>query len=383
MKLCIPTTFEESYVQAISQLNNKHYGFPAKEFYGSYAKSVVGSIRPSKILPQVDENGMKKHIFDLHEKGFKFDYTLNSSCQSNLEYTPGGIKNIIELLDNLSDSGVDRITVSNPVLINIIKSKYPKFSLSLSVTKDINNIMRARAAQDQGVDRLVLSRDINRNFSLLEKIRSAVSVELEILVNSPCLFFCLNRDYHRNVASHGSTEQVDGSSGQYSSYITVWCTYNKLRDPSSFIKTPWIRPEDVKYYSDIGIEFFKIDGRGKPSDRLLYIIEPYMAQHFEGNFYSLIDRAFWDKTTNDDKLDPLVVYIENNKLGNFLDFFRTNHISCTDRDCKQCHYCEDVEKRVVNIDCKLLEKYLAKYHAALFTSDIPLFEESRKCNEKL
>lgn len=56
------------------------------------------------------------------------------------------------------------------------------------------------------------------------------------------------------------------------SHITPRCQRRRLKHLDKYIKSSWIRPEDMPIYESSGITNFKIDGRDKSIDYNLNII---------------------------------------------------------------------------------------------------------------
>ena len=62
----------------------------------------------------------------------------------------------------------------------------------------------------------------------------------------------------------------------------------RLEDPSLFIKSAWIRPEDLSRYEALGYTTFKLIERGMPSAELLKRVAAYSARRFDGNLAELL-----------------------------------------------------------------------------------------------
>ena len=96
--------------------------------------------------------------------------------------------------------------------------------------------------EDLGADEITLeSFSINRNFDRLQNIRRAVRCSLQLIVNHPCLPNCPMQIAHQNDFAHSS----DGSRRLFIDYCLFTCSAMRLKDPCLFIKSGWIRPEDL------------------------------------------------------------------------------------------------------------------------------------------
>ena len=77
MRLNIPTNFDPRLIEAVAD-------FPVDTVYGKLQRDIIGGGRPSQALPDISRDEVTDHIRLVHEKGFKFNYLLNSSCIGNL-----------------------------------------------------------------------------------------------------------------------------------------------------------------------------------------------------------------------------------------------------------------------------------------------------------
>lgn len=351
----IPTTFEDDFLKDIHSLNKKFVDSQIVELYGSLPSDVIGSGRNFWDLPKVNFFTMEKHIKKIHSLGIKFDYLLNPTCLFNIEFTYSGRKKIKQLLNFLSDVGVNTLTISIPFLIEIVKENFPSFEVNTSVLSNINSPEKVKFYKDVGADRITLDPDIYRNFSLLKKIRDKFpQLKLQVLVNGTCLFQCPMKSYHSNVTSHFSQKLENCS---FSDFIPPFsfnerCMLIRLQNPEEFIKSCWIRPEDVKIYSDIGINYFKIAGREFPAKIILKQVSAYLQQQYDGNLADLL-MGYFDAYKFK---KPLKFYIDNKKLERFLEYFLQDY-PCQ-KGCDTCSYCKEITEKVFEIEERINVEYI-------------------------
>jgi collagenase-like PrtC family protease len=354
MYLTIPTTFEDKFLSEILKLQKKYENsdFKIKELQGALPVSCIGSGRNKWDLPQINIEILKHHIEKIKKAGFEFCYLLNASCLGNIEYTFSGRKKIINFLNLLVETGVDVVTVTVPFLVEFIRERYPQLKINTSVYSNIDSLEKAIFFEKLGANRITLDPNINRNFPLLKKIREKIKIDLQILVNTSCLFSCPQRYYHANVTGHFSTDTNLDFFPAFS--FNERCMLIRLQNPAEFIKTPWIRPEDLSIYKEIGINYFKIAGREYPAKKILKQVEAYLSGTYKGNLAEVL-MGFFDSYKFK---KPLDFYIDNEKLENFLDFFlKSPDFPCKD-GCTDCKYCEKFAEKVVKIDKEIQEEYL-------------------------
>jgi hypothetical protein len=286
--------------------------------------------------------------------------------------------------------GVRRLTVSTPFLLEFIKRRFPDFRVKVGIYAQVDTPRRARFWEGLGADAITVeSFSINRNFSRLAAIRQAVTCDLQLIVNHACLLNCPLQAYHQNGFAHGS----DNGNTLFIDYCLLRCSRLRLTDPSQFIKSTWIRPEDLHYYEEMGYTTFKLLERGIPSAELLRRVKAYSERRFDGNLAELLLsygfkepvrkellwslRNFWKpRQLSPRRLKPLFdlarmqgmlspipecpVRIEASQIPeNFLDGFRDRDCACL--DCAACGYCERIASQAVSIESAYRNDVLDKY----------------------
>ena len=234
---------------------------------------------------------------------------------------------------------------------------------------DIRDIQHINLINQMGpkVACITLSRFINRNFELLKNMVDIAPFELELLANSLCLHNCPYQMYHSDLVCWQARKKR-GWEEPFADYRAVACDRIRFTDKSQVIKSPWIRPEDLNEYEQIGISSIKIAGRTFPTEWIINIVEAYARGNYSGNMWDLI-LPFQD------------IYVDNRKLNNFLKHFKNNRPSC-DSNCGKCRYCEKIAEDVVSYGDET-EEYLIdlekRLDARINTVDTlpPYFKESR------
>lgn len=365
-KLCVPTTFEDHFLDEVDKLNRKYKDLNTRvhEIYGSF-KTPFGTGRALTILPKVNEERFAKHVEQAHSYGMEFAFTLNPVCMNLVEYTEWGHKSLDDLLNSLSSMKVDTLIIAIPYLIEYVAKNYPEFKINASSICYIDSLERALMYEKLGADRLTLNEDINRCFKLLKLIRREIRADLEVIANNGGLLKCPMKTYHDTINAHVSQYVVEDKVGfSYLPYPFMRCTLERLTNHKEIIRAPWFRPEDVRYYTEIGIDYIKIAGRGLPAKILLRLIEAYLSGKYEGDIYALIDNSYlhFSKDMFDPSarpLPPLKISIDNRSLDGWYEFFVKNDPPCLIA-CVGCDYCDRVAKRVVKTDPELEKMYIER-----------------------
>lgn len=394
MYFSVATNFDNDLIDQIKAMN-------VTELYGKLTRDFVGGGRSSYMLRKTSAKKLIKHIQYAKKNGLGFNYLLNAACLSNQETTTSGKKKIYDLLDFVSEIGATSTTVSNPLLLKIIKSSFPHLKVRISVFAQVDHILKAKFWEENGADVICLdSLTVNRDFEALRGLRKSVKCDLELLANGNCSQSCSLSHTHMNLLAH-SSQTTDINNGFVIDHCFLECTKRKLENKVNFIRSDWIRPEDVHHYCELGFNRFKIVERDLPTDVMVKRVQAYFNQRYDGNLIDLIRpygqndnhndlktrsnnffrsihvfRHLFNPTkTNVFKLLPLIKFsrasgmlaplqeqtisIDNRQLDGFLEFIKSNN--CRYKDCEQCKYCHTIANNVVTIRDDYLYSSLEYY----------------------
>ena len=381
----VPTPFTPEFIEQLAELNSEYAGSGDRvlELYGSFQEGAFNSARPAKYLPAVSREQFQGHVAQARQKGIAFNYLLNAPSYSNHEYTHDGRRELAELLSFLVDSGVASVTVAVPYLVEIIRATAPQLEVVVSTIGYVGALAGIDQYVEAGAARIVLDVEVNRDFAFLRAACAESPVPLEIIVNPVCLSQCHFKFNHNCVAALGSQSLLRGGAGvPYNQFYLNWCFLRKLRFESEFLKSPWVRPEDLHLWEETGIDYFKIAGRGLPGPGILRLCRSYLARSFSGNLLDLLGWPHWLAfRDNDDgtRLPPLEVILDNEALDGFLDFFARSTPQCR-LGCQRCGHCQAWSRRALRFnDQALREQYIANMNRNIrqLVEDIPTPEQTQ------
>jgi len=375
--LSVATNFRPDFADAMA-------GYPVTEAFGKLTSDRIGGGRASFMLQPLGVSGFRRHVQELRERGIGFNYLLNPACMDNREFTRSGQRDLMRMLDFVEDCGIGAVTISLPFLLPIIKRRYPKLKVRVGVYARVDCVSKARFWEDMGADCITLeSISVNRDFGALERIRKAIRLELQLIVNSNCLMHCPLSGQHMVNLSHAS-QKGHKSHGFMIDYCVLKCSHEKLKDPANYLRSEFIRPEDLGAYIDIGYSSFKVLERGAPTPVMAKRVRAYSEGRFDGNLLELIQPygykestaggtagrlGFWRYFLRPDAarisglmklrrlaakrgmLSPLEgepVYLDNKALDGFIEGFRDR--DCRETGCGTCGHCAMYAKRAVRVD---------------------------------
>ena len=385
MKISLATNFDNKLIDKIKE-------YPVYEVYGKLKHDYIGGGRPDNTLSNIDKEKFENHVKKVRKAGIRFNYLLNGSCLANVEQDPNWQYQFKEFLIYLKSVGVNALTITNPYILMFVKKHFKDdFKVRLSTFACIDSYTKAKYWEDLGADYMCVDFvKINRDFKTLKyMVENLKKAKIEILVTNSCLKNCPMIYTHTNGLSHASNQDKNGN--LYEDWSLFYCQKKELENVEEYIKSPWVRPEDIKYYEDIGIEHFKITERGFPTDELVKRVQAYVDRKYDGNLLDLIQghgvvasenlklekRQLSNRKEIYEEIKRVRglgkpreckrhIYIDNRKLDGFIKFFKDGH--CTG-NCLSCNYCKTIaDKVIVKNDeiCNYLEQLYDKFNEAKF-----------------
>lgn len=382
-RIILPTSFSSDFIPQLAELNSQFHDRKVFEIYGSMQHGSFHSARPAKYLPLIDKAQFKTHVQQALDHRIQFNYMLNAPSYANYEYTSEGRRELAELLAFLCDCGVSSVTVAAPYLVEIISSTFPDLEVVVSTIGYVGAKRGIDQFTEAGAGRVVLDVEVNRDFAFLKHVISKTITDLEIVVNPVCLYQCHFKFNHYCTAAFGAQPHKNGCGRPYNQYYLNWCYLEKLKNIGEFMRSPWVRPEDLPLYEAFGLHHFKIAGRGLNDDELLSRAKFYLQGEFKGNLLALLGWPHWlqfRKTADGQTLAPLEINLENENLSGFLEYFHKHQPNCR-MGCEGCGHCDRwAAKHIQTNDNELLQEYIITMQANIrkLIEKIPTREETKK-----
>jgi len=394
MRLSVATNYDPELVEGLK----KH---PVVELYGKLRSDSVGGGRAPYQLKKIGKRQLAEHVCHARENNIDFNYLLNASCLGNRELTRKGQKEIDQLLDWVSSIGVAAVTVATPFMLKLVKTRFPHLRVRISLFGGVDRVRKAQMWEELGADCIVLdSILVNRELDTLRQIRKSVSCDLELLVNNNCLMGCALSPSHMNAIAH-TGQSWHPNKGFFIDWCFMKCTEMKLQDPVNYIRSEWIRPEDLHIYEDLGYDLFKIVERDLPTPLMLKRVEAYVERSYDGNLLDLIQpygftgidaqndyykskkklswlRRYMLRPTLVNPVKMLLlkkvvdarnmtnpiegkapVYLDNKALDGFMERFKST--GCRETDCDDCRWCHQFAEKALHVDSDHRDQSLRAY----------------------
>ncbi len=257
-----------------------------------------------------------------------FQSFLDSVRKDGIEFTCVLIDYKVDpqLLDRLIELGVSRVVVTHP---HQLKSIDPDlFEIIFLVCLSESNQISTPSIEDiSSCSRFFVDPYLNRNFPALRKL-SEYDIPLELAVNKACIFKCSYR--------HEGHCMIKGTACAFSDTQKCIPSFSRGDYYAETRKCPFIRPEDLGYYEQIGIQWYHIFLNGMPPAVSARVARSYVYKEWKGDVLNLLG------------IPAPGHYIGNGSLDNFLPFFFENGAACFHKSCETCRYCIGERGKQIN-----------------------------------
>jgi collagenase-like PrtC family protease len=231
---------------------------------------------------------LPRFIEKAHTNSLKINYTINTSCVGSIELFHRKLPEIRSHLLFLQSAGVDRITLSHPLLMEIASNE-TTLPIEVSTICHIDSVSQIREFVEQfRIDKLCMNIYRNRDIIFLYKAQQTArtaGAEIELIANEFCSTngaACIYRDSCYAIHSHGGNIE-----NLFDAYPMNRCIKSR-KTLAAWIRGMFILPEDVHAYQEkTGIRCFKVTGRTHPTQAMLRIAEYYIRQKSPDNLLDL------------------------------------------------------------------------------------------------
>lgn len=219
------------------------------------------------------------------EKACTFAHNLNKKVYLtlNIVFHNEDIEGVENYIKQVADAGIDAFIVSDPFIINYIKTNYKDKEVHLSTQNSTTNKESILFFKEEGIDRIVLARELS--IKEIKEIIEDTKVDIEVFIHGAmCTFFsgrCTLSNYLTNRDSNrGGCSQV--------------CRFSfdtKLDDYKFTMATKDLNASSlIGSLIDIGVKSLKVEGRMR---------SPYYLATVIGSYRKLIDAHYNNQVTKE------------------------------------------------------------------------------------
>jgi collagenase-like PrtC family protease len=313
-----------------------HAGNCIREIYLSGPQEYSGA---GRIAPEMDFTEFAEVAAKIHREGIRVNLLLNSICEGAEWYSPAVLKSTMDCLTRAHEElGVEAVTLANPMYIREARKRFPNLEICASVLSDIDCVSKAVIFRKAGADAITPDVNINRNLSLLKRIKNATHAEIKLMVNEGCLFRCPFRKFHFNYISHKSRKPDKGKASKAEDNVfSLNCIQLTKSDPSQILKSGWIRPEDARKYGEI-TRYFKLVGRTSSKSMVVRCVEAYLSESWSGDVLELMAGNLYSVGMSH------LMHLDNKNLD-AIGFFEK--VASCNKECDLCDYCNALAAELI------------------------------------
>lgn len=386
----VGTNFDDEILEFI-KANDKDNRI--KTLYGKVKDDKLSGGRSPMMESGFSLEDIGGYVAKCKEAGIEFNYLINPMCMGQRETDPDTAFELRKIIHNIYDMGVRQFTVNSPILAKYFKDTFKDVWVTLGLYAYPTTLQQVNLWVNWGVDEITLDHSFNRNFPLLEKLLTMYKdsgVSFRLIANNLCVKDCILRLSHGNFVSHSSNQ------GMVMDYCLANCTRTKVENPSLFISSDWIRPEDVHYYEELcektGNHNFsiKLVDRTKSNDFIKRVITAYLNESYDGNLLDIVNWNERRKMTDmkgrmpfkgAEKMNPDMmrlygrvmcnpeIMIDNKKLDGFIEHFLKGS-NCSEKMCdtvalncgsgcmENCGYCNAWAKKAISYNQEEVNDWL-------------------------
>jgi len=251
--------------------------------YGSY--HLVDSGRPRADLPAATLRQIKSYFGYARSVGIECDFLLNAAYD-NQDLTPDFVGRLCQVVDAVQP---DVVTVASYRLARELARRIASIRLNISTISGIRS-PRDLAPVDRlmkegtRIESICLHNDstVDRGLPTMLRALHDRGIKAALLVNENCEYHCpLRKAHYRDWTRRLRSDSPDP--------LLEFCTGNLLRDPSKLLGLAGlIRPEDIGFFVEMGVDVFKIAGRNRSPIWLEAVFRAYSQRRFSGNLVDLL-----------------------------------------------------------------------------------------------
>lgn len=223
------------------------------------------------------------------KEGCDFAHKLNKKVYLtlNIVFHNEDMDGVEEYIKQVVEAGIDAFIVSDPFIISHIKTNYPQVEVHLSTQNSTSNYKSVEYFKDEGIDRVVLARELSKNE--IKEIIDKTGVDIEVFIHGAmCTCFsgrCALSNYVTNRdANRGGCAQV------------CRFAFETEEEKKFTMATKDINmAKHIGEMIEIGIKSLKVEGRM----RSLYYLATVI-----GAYREIID-SYYEGTLTEEKLELL------------------------------------------------------------------------------
>jgi collagenase-like PrtC family protease len=277
---------------------------------------------------------LEEELAAIRRMKVKLDLLFNANCYGGSAISLLMEKKLCAVLDDLQSIGLlpDVLTTTSPYVAMLVRKHFPGVETRASVNMRIDSLGGMDYLQDL-FDSFYIRRDLQRDLPTVTRFKEWCDrngKKMGMLLNSGCLRNCPSQTFHDNLVAHDKeVKRYENTS--WNPHL-CWRLYQEKKRYVEFLKSSWIRPEDVQYYEGV-VSFGKLATRQHHYPRL--VIGAYAGGRFDGDLLHLTEPDYSAAFGNHG--------LDNSAFP--ADWHE--HAGLCGADCRNCGYCDRVLAKVL------------------------------------
>ena len=250
------------------------------------------------------------------KEGCAFAHKLNKRVYLtlNIVFHNEDISGVYDYIKDVVEAGIDAFIVSDLFIVSYIKKNFKNVEVHLSTQCSITNYEAVSYLQKDGIDRVVLAREVGKDE--IKEIYDKTGIDIECFIHGAMCTFYSGRCVLSNYATGRDSNR--GGCAQV-------CRFNFNLDDKPF--TMAVKDLNLSYYIkdmiEIGVRSLKIEGRMRSAYYLATVLSSYRR---------IID-SYYDK-----KLDNELLEKENKILKRVSNRDNSTHFFNKEADLTDQYY---------------------------------------------
>ena len=228
----------------------------------------------------------------IRQMNIKLDLLLNGNCYGAWAISDRFYREIAQLLERLSfvDLLPEIVTTTSPFVAQCIRQLDQAIEIRASVNMRIDSLTALDYLLEK-FDSFYLRRDLQRDLDTVKRFADwskGHNKKLCLLVNSGCLRNCPYQTFHDNLVAHDAELREVRNRQDFMPHL-CWERYHSGSNLEDFLRSSWIRPEDIKHYAPF-CHTMKLATRQHSNPRM--ILGAYCSERFDGNVLDLTEPCY-------------------------------------------------------------------------------------------
>ena len=211
-----------------------------------------------------------------HRLGKKVYLTLN------IVFHNEDMDGVTDYIGSVVEAGIDAFIVSDPFIISYIKSNYPNVEVHLSTQNSTTNYEAVNFFKNQGVDRVVLARELSKRE--IKEIIDKTEIDIEVFIHGAMCTCFSGRCALSNYVTNRDANR--GGCAQVCRFAFETSEEKKFTMATKDLNMAKYIPDLI----DIGVRSLKVEGRMRSIYYLATVI---------GSYRTLIDSYYNNKLTDE------------------------------------------------------------------------------------